>query len=307
MGWGTPVNQPVVGNKVSEMRFRANRIGGVNHQQAQAARAQRGTGGSVSVPPRVTVGTALDLQRTAGNAAVAGAIVVQRVSEQKVREDLASGRTTALMGGGFIYKHGSPASTNIDAAKIHASRNPQPLINTVLGDSAKLVQGLVGQPFGVGDGESWRVVSKQSVSVVNTRRRGQNIPEAPELDELGELGGDDVAIEEGEVQDIEGATEDEVTLAVQKAGRYPKNANSTKKREYRAKLQKAVNESRQANKKSQDAAWVTGGFSKISGVDIAANTHPTVDEIHNIPKQDKIVTVDIRKNTGEIDHLESAV
>lgn len=247
----------------------------------------------------------LRLQRRAGNRATSG-LVVQRMSEDTVKQNMRTQGSMALLKAGFIQKHGQGAVTNAGAAEIHGRRPDPPVLNTVIRDSTELIDEIKNVAFTDG-GDHWSVSTARAIGIIETRRRAaaDALAGQPVAQLLPGDFEDYFKIDSGRVEPLPGApvTPADLQVAATAVGAYPpRNAGTNKKVAHRRAFMQKIREVLAAKHASGLATWISQGFQTINGWRVPQQGL-TVDAVNAVPPRSKRVTVHISKQDGTIFHL----
>ena len=242
---------------------------------------------------------------------MAPTVVIQRKSMDLVKQELKNKASLANFSIQFIPKHIglTGTNTNVDAARVHATRANPPQTNTVVANAKTFKNALAEGNWAVrADGESWAVTTNNPVALKSTRKKPGEFtaPPNPPVATVQANQPDKFTVEPGQgITSITGVSANELSAAVAEVGNYPKSsASSDKKRRYRERLIGHVQNQRTALHSSQTAAWVQANFNRVGATNLNVGNAGTVDQINAIPGQTANVTVWIGINTGDIFHLD---
>jgi hypothetical protein len=240
---------------------------------------------------------------------MAGSPVVQLKTINEIKLEMGAGSILSNFAQGFIVNHiGSGNNTNMEAAKIHATRPAPPPVNTVIVDARELKTKLIAGAWTDPGNGYFDVTTHGNTDRQNTTRRGAAIAAPPAKSAKLAFGGtgddaDKFTVANGAVTAITGVSPAELNDAVTACGPYPPNSNKKKeRREYRGALVKRVNDQRTATDGAVGANWIQANFSHIGATAIDA-TYTSEALVNGIAPANQAVRVYISINTGNIYHL----
>jgi hypothetical protein len=158
--------------------------------------------------------------------------------------------------------------------------------------------------------DRWVVTTNHAIALQSTIRRNAQIDAAPAAPTLLTITGTDAGaftIASGEVTAVTGVTNGELVAAKASAGDYPTTGSTStlrnKRRDYRGKIIKHVNDARKATHSGSELTWVKNNFRKIGAKNLN-NTVTTVADVEGIAASTKVIRVHIGKNSGDMFHYE---